>query len=197
MILYAHQGIGTPPEVLRGAMNVVSRRTREHYVHGIGQAAFCAPPPSDAADIGDGWVVWVNKDGPAPVELMRPLGWCRQTEAEDQDGNLWSVPVILGADGERAFQVNYDENYLPIISEERADLLAYAKEARTVIHNRYRDGPLAHLPMPQCCRWASAFIEAANHITSRTIGKLGILNDKLVLETLMMAASVDLLVDHG
>lgn len=191
MIIYAHPSSGTVPEFLRNANNVCMRRARQHYVYGIGAPAFLGNPPDDAIEIGDGWLTWKNADGAEPETLSRTLGWCRVLDAEDQDGHCWAVPMILNSEGRRAFQANYDEEGMPVIPKDRQRLLDFALEARAVMYNLYKDRALSQLPMAAACKWAAAFIESANHIEARTLGRMGILNDKLVLETIMAVTGAE------
>jgi hypothetical protein len=191
MIIYAHPSSGTPPVFMQKAQNLCMRQSRKHYVYGVGQAAFLGEPPEDAVEIGDGWVCWMNADGSEPETLGKSLGWCRILDAEDQDGEIWSVPMILNSEGRRAFQANYDEDGLPVIPADRQRLLDYALEARAVLLNHYKDRSLKDLPMQAICKWAAAFLECTNHISPRAMGRLGILNDKLVLETIMAVTGAE------
>jgi len=191
MIIYAHPSSGVIPEVLRNASNVCMRRVREHYVYGIGQPAFLGNPPEGAVELSDGWTAWMNDDKAEPETLARSMSWCRVLDAEDQDGHMWSVPMILNSEGRRAFQASYNEEGMPVISPDRQRLLDFALEARAVLFNLYKDRALSQLPMGAACKWASAFLESTNHIHARTLGRLGILNDKLVLETIMAVTGAE------
>jgi hypothetical protein len=133
----------------------------------------------------------MNSDGADPETLGKTLGWCRILDAEDQDGEIWSVPMILNSEGRRAFQANYNEDGLPVIPADRQRLLDYALEARVVLLNHYKDRSLKDLPMQAICKWAAAFLECTNHISPRAMGRLGILNDKLVLETIMAVTGAE------
>jgi len=191
VILYAHPSESVPPAWLRGADNLCQRKTREHLVYGIGIPACLSEPPPSAVDLEAGWKAWVNDDGLEPERLHRSLGWTRSVDAEDQDGRIWSVPMILSEDGRRAFQVSYDDNFQPVVAPGRQLLLDYAQEARNVLVGHFRAKTLSDLPMSACAKWAAAFLEAGSFVSVCCLGRLGILNDRLVLETLMAATSLD------
>lgn len=185
MILYAHHSSGTVPDFLKGASGVCMRRVKDHYVYGVGHAAFLGYPPEDAADLGEGWKAWINADGAEPEALTRAAGWCHLMDAEDQHGRIWAVPLILNEDGSRAFRSSYDEDGLPVLTPEQKRLMDFAVEARRALATASAGNSPEPFPMSVACKWAAAFIASTNHISARALGRLHLMDDKLIMDVLV------------
>lgn len=194
MILYHHRAIGTPPPHLRGVPDLASREVQGGFVFGIGQPWMLGPPPAHAMELDGGWLAWVNDDGPDPARLFRHRPWLRTSIAADNEGREWAVP-ILTVDGKRAFKVAYGHDWRPRLTEEQELLLGHAGEASLFLDRMQEVGAIED-PAPGCA-WAASILSACNAITPAIIGALGLMDDLLMVGTLLAATSRMQDADHG
>jgi hypothetical protein len=186
MIQYFHHR-SIPPPWMVGAPGLCHREVLGGFVWGVGYGFMLMPPPDNAIELVGGYKAWMNDDGPNPEYLYRPSPWIRTFVVSDSRDRTWSIPVILNGKGKRAFKVAYDHEWKPALTSQQAKLMNWADEAAQFLQDRDIAGEVID-PAPGCA-WAAEFISEVNFITPEVIGKLHLMDDILMLSTLMGATS--------
>ncbi len=173
---------------MAGADDLVQRQSRDGTLWAIGDALTLGDD-GPWLDIGDGYAV----AGPVTEHqaYQRQASWLKTQDVTDLHGRDWAVPLILTADGDRAFQVCYGRDFLPAPTPEQYRMLDVAQAARdALIANA---GGTQDVPMVMACRWAAELLCASYHLTPDAVAALTILDDALVLA--LIGASVGLSVE--
>jgi hypothetical protein len=193
MLCYWHKSEATPPSWLLGAAGVSSRQVAQGYAYGIGDGFRLSEPPSNAVALVGGWLAWV--DGTLdPISLKRDIHGLRVLPLLDGKERIWYVPVIINYRGERFFDVPYDENWLPVLSQEEKDMLTIATEVRSYIDSQYRKEwgeDEVDLVEPRSLAWTSRVLAFGNHVTQEILGKLHLMDGFLCTGSLFLLSSID------
>ncbi len=145
--------------------------------------------PRRMFDVDEDWqagLVGEFNQGP----LARSLLWSDVRPVQDLAERCWMAPVILTANGDRAFRVNYGASWLPALTpaQDRAEKIARA--ARDALAGGGADISIA-------CQWAAELLCIPYHLHPAVISHLALLDDRLVPEVLGIAAGLPLEVLHG
>lgn len=142
----------------------------EHRVLGLVPPMVFAPPAAGWLPIGQGWEI-VLVGGFNPIHLAKrsstfPVAVVTVGE------HTWFFPKVLTDDGERAFKVTYGgPEFMPQLTSEQTLALALASEIRTA-------HAACTLPeMSVQARWAAGLLPLTYHLSSKTIGAIGIHED--------------------
>jgi hypothetical protein len=188
----------TPPPWLGRCPHLSHREVREGFAFGIGEGHYLTPPPEGAQVLEGGWSVWMNADGPQPETLTRRGTPYPVSLVMDGQDHLWAAPIILLADGSRAFKVHYGKTWLPELTATQQELMTRAGEARLWLDEFERTGSM---PNPSLgAATAARFLSETSHVTMEVIGALLLMDDVLMLAVLLAAVSreIDLADgDHG
>lgn len=188
MIVYHHPTEFKFPSWLAGGRDVICRPAINNggYFFGIGPHYLCGKSTeSEPVDLGDGWTAWINGEI-KPYMLQKQMKGQPLMPVEDSKDNVWYVPVILGPKGDRGFQVKYGPDFLPLLTEEQEIILTLAKEARVFLPRITEDTSCpTDEDMRIACTWAAKFLSYTNNINIECFGKLGLMDDALVIGTLM------------
>jgi hypothetical protein len=190
MIQYFHTTARPPPWLLK-ARNLAHRQVAEGTTFGVGTGWMLQPPPEGALLLSKphDYRVWMNDDGPSPEGLTRASPWCGTQLVLDGEDRIWTAPVILDAQGQRAFKVRYDSAWKPALTPAQEDLLVRAQETRLWLDGYARTGEAPDSGFGAAT--AAHFLSEANHITTEVIGALQLMDDVLMLATLLAAVSRD------
>jgi len=102
------------------------------------------------------------------------------------------VPVILGADGRRAFRVAYKgRDFLPALTAEQERAMGVATAAREALDAIFA-GTGQDIDIPVACTWAAALVPMAMHVAEGALIELGLIDDLIAVGTLQSATSVRL-----
>jgi len=200
MIVYLHpsQSPRTPPW-LEGfqppdsvPVELCRRETEYGHLIGVGDPLiFDSPPLRDYCEIADGWRV-ARVGDLDPLHLLRAQRWARTVRVESIDGLRWQAPVILDADGEEAYLVSYGgPDFLPLRTPVQQRCHDVAVAARAAIEAK------RELDMAPACRWAAVLLSATHHVSPEVLAVLGLLDDRLITETLAAATGLPLRVEKG
>ncbi len=102
----------------------------------------------------------------------------------DHGMRWWACPVILDADGRRAFRVAYGDNWMPALTPEQERAEAIAREARAALTGGQDPGTAVG------CQWAAELLAMTHHLHPRVIAALHLMDDMLMAETLTIAAGL-------
>lgn len=194
MILYedtranSRQG---PPSWLVGAGELCQREGLGVPLRwwGIGDPWLCGPQEHAAwHDLEDGWRVCLVGGRINPGILNRDQRWCDHGEAVDLQGNRWGAPIIIAEDGSPIFRVRYGKDFLPAKTPEQSR----AEKVATAASGAIKSGALASMDMAVACQWAAELQATTKHVTTEVIAALGLMDDALVLSTLIAATSLPL-----
>lgn len=184
MICYFHPTEEKPPSWLVGAYALTRVAFMDGYSYGIGEGFLLGRPPEDAVSLSGGWKAWVM-DGFDPFSLIRLQRWLTVNYIQDSMGRRWPCPVVLTPGGERAFNVSYDENWLPALTQEQKSLLETAQAARAALATAYpahgSEVAANALPVPAACAWLARALASACHVTPEVLGKLHLIDDFMVM----------------
>lgn len=190
MILYHHDLSPTPPPWLAGAPNLCHREDPGRgFTYGLGEPfEFGRMPEAGGHPLGDGWSValvgdfdpfWLRRNRPG-----QPVAPC-----PDVEGRVWAAPIILAADGSRAFQVKYGKGFRPVLTWEQTQLIEFANSARAELRAMFADASKRSELMPTACAWAARAFSYVNHITPEAIDALGLLDETSVIGGLVTLCS--------
>lgn len=198
MIIYFHRTASSPPPWLKNANNLSMRHLKDGYGYGIGPAFFIHNPPEDAVELEGGWKSYLTEDGCEPEFLVKENKWYSMAVAQDTNERNWTVPRILGENGNRAFRVAYGTDFLPKLTTEQSDLFETAQEARVQLKESFSGGKdFKPMDMQAACAWAAKFIQVTNHLNVEVMMKHGLLDDRLVIDALMEVCSFHPVVNDG
>jgi hypothetical protein len=97
------------------------------------------------------------------------------------------VPAVLDPHGNVALSVsisNVDGVWKRAPSPEQAAIIEAAKSARLEIES----GKLSAVPIDAACSWCSMFLAYTYYINAETLGACALMDDKLIIATLLSAA---------
>ncbi len=194
MIVYLTRGAPRVPPWLAdfkppasSMVQLCRRDTRHGHLVGIGNPLlFAEPPLEDFHELDDGWRVAQVGDVD-PLQILRRQEWCQSRRIESLEGRRWQAPVILDADGERAFLVAYaGRDFLPRLTPMQERCEEVAKVARQMI--------LAGggIDMQPACRWAAVLLSSTHHASPDCFAELGLIDDRVALGTLESGTSLTL-----
>lgn len=150
-----------------------------HRVLGIVPQFVFNPPQSGWVRIDSGWEVATDGD-------FNPLWHARMASKwavvpTTIDNITWLLPVVLTADGTRAFKVSYGgPNFNAILTAEQQIALDMAQEIRAAkLANDLPDYPVR-------AAWAARLIGLTYHLSPTTLGVLG-MGEELIDATLAVA----------
>jgi hypothetical protein len=176
-----------PPPWMVGASGLSHREVLGGFAFGCGNGWMLGPPPETAVELEGDFKCWMNDDGPEPEYLYKASPWIRTFVISDSMDRCWSIPVILNVKGKRDFKVAYDASWKPALTVQQAHLVNWADEALNFLQEFKVTGEVED-PAPGCA-WAAKFIAEVNHITAEVIGKLHLMDDILMIGTLLGATS--------
>lgn len=183
MICYFHPSETQPPAFLRGARDLTARATQKGgMIFGIGPSYLCGGNPDEGVDLADGWKCWVV-GAIDSARLYREARGQPVIPIEDSQGRAWAVPLIRGPGGARMFQVSYAGGWRPVLSREQQTLMEMA-ESCPVLIAALKAGA-SDEDMRAACQIAATALAHANHLSPEVIEKQGILDESLILGTLM------------
>lgn len=199
MIVYYHETKSQPPKWLEGARDLITRPlyNSKGYFHGIGAHYLLGRNIDDKVeDLEDGWSSWINGDI-FPVKLLKDIKGQPVVPIEDSSDRIWYAPIILGPKGDRAFQVKYGPTCLPALTAVQEEMITLAKETRVFLP-RIMDGvrTASEEDMKIACTWCAKFLSYTNHIHIDCFFKHCLLDDALVIGTLMAVSSFSLVEDE-
>jgi hypothetical protein len=175
------------PPWMVGAPNLNHREVRGGFCWGVGSTWMLEAPRENAVDLTGGYKCWMNDDGPEPEYLYKSSQWIRTFVVSDSRDRTWSIPIILNSKGKRDFKVAYDFDWKPALSHTQQLLMNWAEEA-TIFLQEYQKSGECPEPAPGCA-WAAKFVSEVNYINPEVIGKLHLMDDLLMVSTLMGATS--------
>lgn len=190
MICYYHPSETSPPPWLVGARDLVCRPDpRGGMLYGIGPSYLLGGMPEQTIEVEGGWRSWVN-GAIEPERLFRNTRWCNLAPAEDLEGRVWYVPVILDAKGRRAFRVRYGTDFKPVLNGDQSRAEETASLARDLFNRLLaaKDEPSDDEQRAQG-GWAAQLILLTNHISTLTLLGHELLDETLVAGTLVGATS--------
>jgi len=178
------QSRATPPAWMVGAADLCSANCRDGIVHGIGHAAllYGDGPWRDLPD-GYAWAGSISQEEEPTMRRFPPAYACEEVT----DGALrqWMAPRIIDERGERAFPVAYGDDWLPSPTDEQQRALRLAAEALVELRSESGAG------IRSCLAIAAEFLCLVYHLTPRIVAGLRMLDDRLMIETLRTAASLE------
>lgn len=174
-----------PPDAL--SVELCRRDTAHGHLVGIGDPlVFDEPPMAAFCQLADGWRVALLGEL-EPLNLLRQQGWARSRRVLNLDGRRWQAPEILDEDGERAFLVAYGgPDFLPVLTAEQHRCQEVAEAARAMILTG------GGMDLGPACRWAAVLLSATHHVSPEVMAALGLVDDRLVIETLEAATQLPL-----
>jgi hypothetical protein len=132
----------------------------------------------------DGWQVVQN--GPFTLNAHARSACKYQVKVIESDGKPIMVPKIVTSSGQRAFPVTYGgTGFKPILTNEQTEDLQLASEIRAC--NESGIWP----EMSVQALWAARLLTRPYSLSTATIGMIGILNDKVIEQTLNVAGGYD------
>ncbi len=160
----------------------------------IGECYMVGPRTSGWEDLTEGYQVQVigRVD---PLRLLRAQRWADMVAVEDGNGNIWPMPVLLTASGNRAIRCTYGKDFLPAPTPMQSRLLDIAQEARIALENA-RDGKEG-VDMAIACRWAAEVMASMYYLTPEVIGVARILDEDLVIGVLSAMVSLPIEVPNA
>lgn len=176
------------PPWLDGAEMLQRREAKAGRLWGCGDPYLMdIHPTADWHTLDDGWKC-AQIDGPDSGRLHRDQKWTPTTTVADLRGNLWLVPQILNANGERQIRMTYGDDWLPRPTDLQVRCTAIAIAAREALKAQSLGGD--GVPMANACQWAAELLCAVNHVSISVIQKESLLDDALVGGILMQATGL-------
>lgn len=163
------------------------------------------PPQDGWVDAGDGWEVWLSRNEIPPCRPIRkdeidkgiyvhaPDGsWMPALPIRDQDGNSWTVPMVLMPDGKPTIspKLALGEDGLP--EERYTDLQArFIKAARYMLEQISGSDEKDKLVCDMAAM--AGILSAGHHISEQAILRSGLLDHHLISRTAlaMIGTAVD------
>lgn len=184
MIGYFHRSCEQPPEWIRGAYSLARANVADGYVYGTGEGFMLGRPKDGAVQLNGGWEAWLIP-GFNPEALIRLQKWLPISYIQDRAGRNWPCPEVLTPGGERNFNVAYDENWMPALTDSQKSLLETAMAARAAMACAYpfdASKRMANaIAMPAACAWLARCLSEACHVTPEVLGKLHLIDDFMVI----------------
>jgi hypothetical protein len=146
---------------------------------------FMFDPPADGwVPLVDGWQVC--SVGPFDLTHHARSACKYPVKVKEVSGKQWMLPAIVTANGERSFPVTYGgAGFLPMLTADQMEDLQLAAEIRTCEANdTWPD-------MSVRAQWAARLLCRPYSLSLITIGMLGLLNDDIIKETLLVAGGCD------
>lgn len=101
-------------------------------------------------------------------------------------GQNWLMPIVVTPTGERSFPVKYGGlGFQPMLTDAQTEDLRLAAEIRTCEAND------SWPEMPVRAQWAARLLSRPYSLSTFTIGMLGLLNDEIIMKTLIVAGGCD------
>jgi len=192
MIVYHHPTSVRPPPFLEGARELCARAADEGgYFFGIGPHYLCGYPKGHPGivSLDNGWSAAVI-GAVDPFFIQREIIGLPIVCVEDISSRIWQIPMILNADGSRAFPVRYGQNWKPVLTEQQTQLVEFAREARNLMPRLLAGNNVEREElMPVACSYAAAAIAYANHISPEALEKLNLIDTSLVAGVLTVICS--------
>jgi len=162
-------GWASPNADLSLSENVVG----DHRVVAITPPMVFAPPEAGWTKLCAGWEVANTGAFSLMAHAKITTKWlCKPTTF---DGEPWLLPVVLNAEGTRAFKVSYGgTDFTPQLTADQVWALALATEIRTC-----HDG--GTMPeVSQRAKWAAQLLGLTYCLSTASIGHLSILTDETI-----------------
>lgn len=189
MIGYFHPTNHTPPEWIRGAVGLSRVMTADGCAFGICDGFMLAIPKEGRIQLSGGWQAWLIP-GFDPIGLVRVQSWLPINLIKDREGKTWPCPVVLSEGGERNFNVSFDENWMPALTDSQKTLMETATAARAALAATYPSDASKRvanaLSMAAGCAWLARCLSEACHVTPEVLGKLHLIDDFMVIAGLEM-----------
>lgn len=198
MLLYRdtlHGSRRDPPPWLVGVADVHCREGARGRLWGAGDGRVVGEQ-QHWLDLDDGWQC--SAVGKAePETCRREIAWADCGKVLSLAGEVWSAPILLTSDGNRAFRVAYGDDWLPALTPEQERAEAVANAAREALLRAVpsEDNPGEGLPMRVACQWAAELLSLAQGVTPQIIARLRVMDDRLAVGALMVATGMK--VQHG
>jgi hypothetical protein len=187
-------GVPTVPACLsgwepRGDAQLVHRETDKGHVVYVGEPLVWNQPRT-WQEAEEGWEVAVIPGVPFdPRLLARVQGWAGVAEIQDMHRRTWLCPLIREPGGRRAFQVAYGRNWLPALTPEQSRAEEICRAAL--------DATNQDTPMSVICQWAAELLSLTHHTTPAALAAAAVVDGILALETLRVAASIQVEAVHN
>ena len=175
----------TCPAWLEGAPDLVTAEQRDGgALWSIGPSALLGTT-NNMCPIGDDIFVGVIGQ-PTDTPIIRRINGWAVFPVTGAAGVTLGVPMVLFRSGERAFPCPIGQDYLPHPTPWQQRLLEIATAARSeFIRAENTD---SGLPVNAVARWAVELACAGSYINAATILSLGLLDDAMAQEIIMVAA---------
>jgi hypothetical protein len=191
MLYFRHQDQSQtrPPELADWVSLSEDAMLNEAVINGVRICAITSPfmfdPPADGwVPLTDGWQVC--SAGPFNLNHHARSACKYPVKVKEVAGKKWMLPVIVTENGERSFPVTYGgAGFQPMLTADQMEDLQLSAEIRTCEAND------AWPDMSIRAQWAARLLCRPYSLSLITIGMLGILNDDIIKETLLVAGGCD------
>ena len=168
-----------PPEFLAGARDLGCVAAPDGHIWFAGPVGLLQVAPA-WRDIGGGLKVGGVLEDIDPACLARKPAFA-YVPVLSSAGIEFQAPIVLDAEGHRAFPVAYGDDWMPELTPAQARALAIAEEIR--VANR------VDTPMSALAQWTAELLCLTLHVTPKVLQVLRVIDDQLILGVVDAAVS--------